>query len=136
MEYTRHSLSQRLQYLFPFRSNKNEATYFVLYLGLKKDAKSPKKEEKPKGVRRTVYHNAMKKNAMANRNLEIERERSHQPLGSRQIKTATSTITRDAKNNVGQSIDRSSNAASGNQPRRPLSTDQTITLSHQEYPSK
>ena len=73
---------------------------------------------------------------MANRNLEIERERSHQPLGSRQIKTATSTITRDAKNNVGQSIDRSSNAASGNHPRRPLSTDQTITLSHQEYPSK
>ena len=73
---------------------------------------------------------------IANRNLEIERERSHQPLGSRQIKTATSTITGDARKNVGQSIDRSSNAASGNQPRRPLSTDQTITLSHHEYPSK
>ena len=56
----------------------------------------------------------MKKNAIANRNLEIERERSHQPLGSRQIKTANSTITREARNNVGQSVERSSISGSGN----------------------
>ena len=87
-------------------------------------------------MRRTVFHQAMKKNAPANRNSESDREGSHPPLGSRLVKTANTTGTREVRNNVTKSMDRSSSPASGNHPRRPLSTDQTITLSNHDYPTK
>ena len=96
----------------------------------------------------------LKSNPLASRNSEAGRhEAGAKPLGSRQIQTAT-TKPMDSKGghakrglHVNQSIEGSSTAASGmnqtqqnfssnrvHMPRRPLSTDQTITANNQEYP--